>query len=153
AYSNCSCITAYEETETLTGSTVHVQAKRVKCPNDCGLLPTFMVGIFLCVFFTFLTIAPVVSATLRCVEHKERAVALAVKWIVVRIFGNIPAPIILGFLIDRSCNVWQSVCGTTGSCLNYDNEGLSLSMLYVLLPAKTASILFYYTAMVLQTDL
>ncbi|CAN7998592.1 unnamed protein product, partial [Ixodes hexagonus] len=150
AYSNCSCIKGQEPTEIANGSIFYVQAKRVKCSNDCALLPIFMVGIFFCVFFTFITIAPVVSVTLRCVEYKERAVALAVKWIIVRLFGTIPAPIILGFLIDKSCTVWQRVCGENGSCLYYDNMGLSMCMLYVLLPAKTASILLYFAAMVLQ---
>ncbi|KAK8765247.1 hypothetical protein V5799_032142 [Amblyomma americanum] len=61
--------------------------------------------------------------------------------------GNIPAPLLLGSVIDGSCLLWQEVCFQRGACLLYNNELLALSMLEFLVPAKTCSILLYYGAL------
>lgn len=61
----------------------------------------------------------------RCVHSEQRSFALGIQWIVVRIFGTIPAPMIFGSLIDDSCILWQESCNEAGACLVYDNSSLS----------------------------
>lgn len=91
---------------------------------------------------------PALSATLRCVDDQIRSFALGIQWIVVRIFGTIPAPIIFGRLIDESCILWQQEgCGSdSGACLLYDNKAMAKNMLLLALIGKICSILFFFLA-------
>jgi len=42
-----------------------------------------------------------------------------------RLLGAIPAPIVVGAIIDDACVVWgENEDGSQGSCLIYDNRGL-----------------------------
>lgn len=61
----------------------------------------------------------------RCVHSEQRSFALGIQWIVVRLLGTIPAPMIFGSLIDDSCILWQESCNEAGACLVYDNMSLS----------------------------
>lgn len=45
------------------------------------------------------------------------------QFVIFRLFGYIPAPILFGNLIDSSCLLWKSTCGEKGGrCLLYDIE-------------------------------
>ena len=61
----------------------------------------------------------------RCVPDTHRSFALGLQWIVVRLFGTIPGPILFGALIDNTCRLWQDTCGMDGACRNYDNLYMS----------------------------
>jgi organic anion transporter 4A len=82
----------------------------------------------------------------RCVDDKIRSFALGIQWIVVRIFGTIPAPIIFGRLIDESCILWQQEsCGNEGgACILYDNKNMAKYMLFLALTGKALSVLFFF---------
>ncbi|KAH6936699.1 hypothetical protein HPB50_020903 [Hyalomma asiaticum] len=142
-YGNCSCITQHVPEKLPNGTVFNVQARRKKCNTGCKLLPYFTIGLFLALFSNFLNLAPLASALLRVVTPKERSLALAMKWIIVRIFASIPGPMLFGHVIDRSCLVWQSICGRSGSCLYYNNKLLAHNLFYVLILLKTLSILLY----------
>jgi solute carrier organic anion transporter family, member 4A len=117
------------------------------CESKCSYLGMFVVLCFFVMFFTFLATMPALSATLRCVDDKMRSFALGVQWIVVRIFGTIPAPILFGRLIDESCILWQESCGNdSGACLLYDNKVMSRHMLLLALVGKSCSVLFFFLA-------
>lgn len=79
-------------------------------------------------------------------DDKIRSFALGVQWIVVRVFGTIPAPIIFGRLIDESCILWQQEnCGREGgACLLYDNKNMAKYMLLLALIGKVCSVLFFF---------
>lgn len=142
-YTNCSCIVQHVPEKLPNGTFFNVQGRRKKCNTGCTLLPYFTVGLFLALFSNFLNLAPLASALLRVVTPKERSLALAIKWIIVRIFASIPGPMLFGHVIDRSCLVWQSICGRSGSCLYYNNKLLAHNLFYVLILLKTLSILLY----------
>ncbi|XP_049522374.1 solute carrier organic anion transporter family member 4A1-like [Dermacentor silvarum] len=137
-YTNCSCITQSVPENLPNGTVINVQARRKKCNTGCTLLPYFTVGLFLALFSNFLNLAPLASALLRVVTPKERSLALAMKWIIVRIFASIPGPMLFGTVIDRSCLVWQSMCGRSGSCLYYNNKLLAHNLFYVFILAEDA---------------
>nr|XP_053651830.1 solute carrier organic anion transporter family member 4A1-like [Cherax quadricarinatus] len=61
----------------------------------------------------------------RCVPDSHRSFALGLQWIVVRLLGTIPGPILFGALIDDTCILWQSTCGKGGACRSYDNFYMS----------------------------
>lgn len=45
------------------------------------------------------------------------------QFVIFRLFGYIPAPILFGNLIDSTCLLWKSTCGEKGGrCLIYDIE-------------------------------
>lgn len=67
---------------------------------------------------------PLLMIVLRSVSEEERSFALGMQFVIFRLFGYIPAPIVFGNLIDSSCLLWKSSCGETtgGRCLIYDIE-------------------------------
>lgn len=56
-------------------------------------------------------------------NEEERSFALGMQFVIFRLFGYIPAPILFGNLIDSTCLLWKSTCGSKGGrCLLYDIE-------------------------------
>ncbi|KAL0268937.1 UNVERIFIED_CONTAM: hypothetical protein PYX00_010711 [Menopon gallinae] len=158
-YTNCSCIKrpspAYESSPILmhfsygvdansSGSGPEYDAQNVTCESQCGLLSYFVVLSFFLMVFTFLATMPALSATLRCVQDEQRSFALGIQWLVVRILGTIPAPLIFGFLIDRTCILWESDCFGDGSCRVYDNRYMSRYMFGIAVIGKACSLLFFF---------
>lgn len=148
-YTNCSCVIDKEPVTLKNGTTINVQALRKKCDTGCKLLPFFTLAILMALFSSFLNLAPVATVLLRVVPLKERSVALALKWIILRVLASIPGPVLVGRVIDRSCLVWQSICSRSGSCLYYDNKLLAHNLFFVLILLKTLSILMYLLALVM----
>ena len=62
---------------------------------------------------------------LRCVPDSHRSFALGLQWIVIRLLGTIPGPILFGALFDHTCVLWQNHCGREGACKSYDNFYMS----------------------------
>lgn len=60
-----------------------------------------------------------------------------------------PAPIIFGSLIDRTCLIWEEdECDGSRNCWMYDNVELSRYTLIMLQSAKALSIIFIILALV-----
>lgn len=148
-YTNCSCITDWADVTLKNGQVLSVQALRKKCDTGCKLLPVFTVAILAALFSSFLNLAPVATVLLRVVPIKERSVALAVKWIILRVLASIPGPVLVGRVIDNSCLVWQSMCGRSGSCLYYNNRQLAHNLFSLLILLKTIAILMYSVALLM----
>ena len=66
---------------------------------------------FVNIFITFITLNPVVIATMRSVPERERSLAIGLRLFISQLAGNIPGPIVLGYFIDRICLVWDKDCG------------------------------------------
>lgn len=75
-------------------------------------------------FLVASTQMPLLMIVLRSVSEEERSFALGMQFVIFRLFGYIPAPILFGNLIDSSCLLWKSTCGgeAGGRCLIYDIE-------------------------------
>uniref|UniRef100_A0A8C3VQN7 Solute carrier organic anion transporter family member n=1 Tax=Catagonus wagneri TaxID=51154 RepID=A0A8C3VQN7_9CETA len=121
-YRDCSCIP-----QNFSSGFGHATAG--KCTSTCQRKPLLLVFIFVVIIFTFLSSIPALTATLRCVCDQQRSFALGIQWIVVRTLGGIPGPIAFGWLIDKSCLLWQDQCGQQGSCFMYQNSAMSRYML------------------------
>lgn len=66
---------------------------------------------------------PMLMVTLRSVTEIERAFALGLQLVIMRLLAYIPSPLIFGQAIDWTCVVWRrDECDKTGSCLFYDRE-------------------------------
>ena len=47
------------------------------------------------------------SAVMRSVPQRLKSFQMSLQLLLVRIFGSIPGPILMGMFIDRSCVLWQ----------------------------------------------
>ncbi|KAH9373221.1 hypothetical protein HPB48_004966 [Haemaphysalis longicornis] len=148
-YTNCSCVSTSVSTKLKDGSVFNMQAQRKKCDTRCQLLPFFTIGMFMALLATFVNAAPLASVLLRVVGVKERSLALAVEWMLVRVVASIPGPLLFGNVIDRSCLVWQTMCGRSGSCLYYNNRQLAHNLFSLLILLKTIAILMYSVALLM----
>jgi hypothetical protein len=61
----------------------------------------------------------------RCVPDDKRAFAMGMQYVFLKTIGLIPGPIILGHLLDLSCQLWQDICGQKGRCFVYDVDLVS----------------------------
>ncbi|XP_071441843.1 solute carrier organic anion transporter family member 4A1 [Hetaerina americana] len=119
------------------------------CHSSCNIFWPFIVLVFFVMVFTFLTTMPALSATLRCVKSSQRSFALGFQWLIVRILGTIPAPLLFGAFIDSSCLLWQKItdCDEAiqrGACRKYDNILMSRYMVAVAFSAKAIAVLFFF---------
>ncbi|KAG5895478.1 hypothetical protein JTB14_011176 [Gonioctena quinquepunctata] len=59
---------------------------------------------------------------LRCVDPKDKAMALGLIQFAIGLFGNVPCPIIYGAVVDSACLVWKMASGDTGACGLYNSD-------------------------------
>lgn len=95
---------------------IHCRLHTDATVDDCASVSLLFVNT---VAFRFQSSSPFC----RSVSEEERSFALGMQFVIFRLFGYIPAPIIFGSLIDSTCLLWQSTCGEKGGrCLIYDIE-------------------------------
>jgi sodium-independent organic anion transporter len=138
SYANCSCAP--------DGGPV----TRGLCESKCSGLIGFLVLFGPMCFCTFSVGVPVLSVVLRCVDHSERAFALGIQWILIRLIGTIPASSVFGWLFDISClrRYIDPCSGEDGTCYVYNNKLLADLFLAFALIGQTATLLFLVLALV-----
>lgn len=62
--------------------------------------------------------------SVRCVEERDKTVAMGFGLTFMCLFSFIPSPIFFGTLLDATCLVWGKTCSGTGNCWLYDGETL-----------------------------
>ncbi|XP_077517853.1 solute carrier organic anion transporter family member 4A1-like isoform X2 [Amblyomma americanum] len=151
-YSDCSCVNGtLSEVPGVSSEQVlleAVQATRSRCSVDCALLFPYLVGVFLSLSSAFLNAAPATAAAMRCVKPAERSLALGINTIIIRLLGSIPAPVILGGIVDQTCLMWHRTCGSSGNCIAYQNEGMARGMFYALAVMLAASMVLFYSSLI-----
>ncbi|XP_064482717.1 solute carrier organic anion transporter family member 4A1-like [Ornithodoros turicata] len=151
-YTDCECINHEGESFIVnTGTTERVQADRKKCHQQCDILPSYIVGMILYMFATFLTYTPGLSATIRCVDQDLKGIALGFQWTAVIFLGAFPASAVFGYGIDNSCILWNSVCEKAGACAVHDNEVMARNLFTATIVLKTLSVLFFTNALIFTT--
>ncbi|VBB26707.1 unnamed protein product [Acanthocheilonema viteae] len=95
-YYNCSCV---PENTRFGYRTV----KNGLCESKCRGLFGFLALFAPFCFFAFAVGVPLISVVLRTVDYAERSFALGIQWILVRVIGTIPAPVLFGWMFDVSC--------------------------------------------------
>uniref|UniRef100_A0A8C6HJ09 Solute carrier organic anion transporter family member n=1 Tax=Mus spicilegus TaxID=10103 RepID=A0A8C6HJ09_MUSSI len=146
-YYNCSCI---ERKITSTAESTDFEAKAGKCRTRCSNLPIFLGIFFITVIFTFMAGTPITVSILRCVNHRHRSLALGVQFMLLRLLGTIPGPIIFGVIIDSTCVLWDvNECGIKGACWIYDNIKMAHMLVAISVTCKVITIFFNGLAIVL----
>ena len=122
-YTNCACVSdGAGQSSDLSVTKVPVATKG-PCYTPCDMILPFMVLLFFMTLLVAITQMPVVMIVLRSVGEEEKAFALGIQFVIFRLFGYIPSPILFGHVIDTTCLLWTQTCeGSGGRCLIYDIE-------------------------------
>lgn len=144
-YSNCSCIAASLNISVSANAT----ASFGRCPDGCTNIKILAPCLFIMMIAVLTATTPGSMATLRCVEEDIRPFALGVSWMLLRLLGSIPGPVLIGSVIDGACELWQgSACGGSGVCMLYNKDELSRGvMLWWVLVSAVTSILFFIASL------
>uniref|UniRef100_A0A0A9W4U2 Solute carrier organic anion transporter family member n=1 Tax=Lygus hesperus TaxID=30085 RepID=A0A0A9W4U2_LYGHE len=125
-YTNCACIHGNVSNVSpleFAEVTVVPVATAGPCNSPCHTIFPFLILLFFMTFIVAITQMPLLMIVLRSVNEEERSFALGMQFVIFRLFGYIPAPILFGNLIDSTCLFWKSTCGEKGGrCLLYDIE-------------------------------
>nr|XP_003920771.2 solute carrier organic anion transporter family member 4C1 [Saimiri boliviensis boliviensis] len=141
-YYNCSCIERKTEV-TSTAETFGSEATAGKCETHCANLPIFLCIFFIIIIFTFMTSTPMTVSILRCVNHRQRSLALGIQFTFLRLLGTIPGPIIFGITIDSTCILWDiNDCGIKGACWIYNNIKMAHMLVTISVACKVITVFF-----------
>ncbi|KAL2092979.1 hypothetical protein ACEWY4_010291 [Coilia grayii] len=136
--SGCSCI-----------STVPEQATAVpgKCPSPgCKeAFLTFLCVICACSMIGAMAQTPSVIILIRTVSPDLKSYALGVLFLLLRLLGFIPPPLIFGAGIDSTCLFWSTECEARGACLLYDNVSYRRLYVSMAIGLKVIAFLLYTT--------
>lgn len=97
-------------------------AKIGYCDFECN---SFTWYILIFSFFVFIHSTSEVGSmllTLRCVDPRDKAMALGIIQFAIGSFGNVPCSVIYGFVVDSACIIWDTVCDKVGACSLYDAD-------------------------------
>ncbi|KAJ8984527.1 hypothetical protein NQ317_010998 [Molorchus minor] len=68
--------------------------------------------------------------TVRCVEEKDKPVAMGFGLMLMSLCAFVPSPILFGIILDKACLVWGKTCTGNGNCWLYNGETLRYTMNY-----------------------
>ncbi|CAL4127004.1 unnamed protein product, partial [Meganyctiphanes norvegica] len=129
-YSNCQCIinTTFntEKANKFTSNPEYGTAKKGYCPTECFSLYLYIGGGIIAKMVMASGKVGSVLVFIRGVEERDKALALGLLTFFIAIFGFIPAPIIMGAVIDSTCLVWDWRCGARGNCWFYNTDSFRL---------------------------
>lgn len=116
-FSDCQCISS-----NITGFETLNTATSGYCDLECNNFWLYMILFSLSVFIHSTSEVGSMLLILRCVDPKDKAMALGLIQFAIGLFGNIPCPIVYGVVVDSACLVWEYACGERGACWLYDSN-------------------------------
>lgn len=114
---NSEKIYIFHDCECLTGNTTVTLGH---CPLECNNFAWYVCIFSITVLIHSTSEVGSMLLTLRCVDPKDKAMALGLISFAIGLFGNVPCPIIYGVVVDSACIVWKSTCNRLGACWFYD---------------------------------
>uniref|UniRef100_A0A8C8DE55 Solute carrier organic anion transporter family member n=1 Tax=Oryzias sinensis TaxID=183150 RepID=A0A8C8DE55_9TELE len=135
---SCTCVSSSsEEAVALPG----------KCPSPgCQrAFLTFLCVICVCSMIGAMAQTPSVIILIRTVSPELKSYALGVLFLLLRLIGFIPPPLIFGMGIDSTCLFWSSVCGEKGACMLYDNVAYRHLYVSIAIVLKSSAFVLYAT--------
>ncbi|XP_011496966.1 PREDICTED: solute carrier organic anion transporter family member 3A1 isoform X2 [Ceratosolen solmsi marchali] len=97
-------------------------AKTGYCPLDCNNFYIYLILFSVFVFIHSTSEVGSMLLILRCVDPRDKAMALGLIQFAIGLFGNVPCPIVYGAVVDSACLVWEYSCGERGACWLYDSN-------------------------------
>ncbi|KAK3578698.1 hypothetical protein CHS0354_008556 [Potamilus streckersoni] len=126
-YQNCQCVAS---SLNITIDDQRSTAVSGRCDDGCTKLRILAPFLFLMMLAVLTSTTPVSIATLRCVDDDIQPMALGMQWMILRLLGSIPGPVLIGTVIDKACLIWRGgSCGSQGFCMLYSHDELSIGVL------------------------
>lgn len=93
------------------------------CPYECKGVFYGALGILLIIAAVGASArVPNMLISLRMIDIQDKAASLTLQVSVFSLLVFLPSPILVGALIDSTCEVWAEKCGETTNCLVYDTD-------------------------------
>ncbi|VDM98562.1 unnamed protein product, partial [Onchocerca ochengi] len=88
----------------------------------------YFVNLAISGIFGGMSVIPAILITLRSVPPVDRSISLGFQGFLVSLMATLPSSVFWGWIIDKSCVMWNTVCGrgSRGACELYDTEKLRL---------------------------
>lgn len=125
AFDECSCVDAVIHHE------FKQTAKSGPCPIDCqSQLMMFLVVMCFMKFIGSTGRASKFLVGIRCVEERDKTVAIGFGMSLIRLLASVPSPIFFGYILDHACVAWGKTCARKGNCWLYDGDSLRYWFFY-----------------------
>ncbi|XP_059154803.1 solute carrier organic anion transporter family member 2A1-like [Physella acuta] len=134
-YQNCTCIPGG-------------QATSGYCDYGCDNIYGYAFFFTIRFLVATLSLVPKILVVIRSVDPRDKSLALGFQAFMTSIFGWLLGPVIIGYVIDGICVIWDVKCSTRGRCLLYDNEVFNNKLHGYISVATTISIIFLCIAYV-----
>uniref|UniRef100_A0A2K6GHL6 Solute carrier organic anion transporter family member n=1 Tax=Propithecus coquereli TaxID=379532 RepID=A0A2K6GHL6_PROCO len=118
-----------------------------KCPSPgCQeAFLTFLCVMCICSMIGAMAQTPSVIILIRTVSPELKSYALGVLFLLLRLLGFIPPPLIFGAGIDSTCLFWSTFCGEQGACVLYDNVVYRYLYVSIAIALKSFAFVLYTT--------
>nr|KAF6399456.1 solute carrier organic anion transporter family member 3A1 [Molossus molossus] len=118
-----------------------------KCPSPgCQeAFLTFLCVMCVCSMIGAMAQTPSVIILIRTVNPELKSYALGVLFLLLRLLGFIPPPLIFGAGIDSTCLFWSTFCGEQGACALYDNVVYRYLYVSIAIALKSFAFILYTT--------
>ncbi|XP_042331511.1 solute carrier organic anion transporter family member 3A1 [Sceloporus undulatus] len=118
-----------------------------KCPSPgCQeAFLTFLCVMCVCSMIGAMAQTPSVIILIRTVSPELKSYALGVLFLLLRLLGFIPPPLIFGAGIDSTCLFWSTFCGEQGACALYDNVVYRYLYVSIAITLKSLAFILYTT--------
>ncbi|XP_017774169.1 PREDICTED: solute carrier organic anion transporter family member 5A1-like [Nicrophorus vespilloides] len=126
-YQDCSCISH----NPLDSSNIGGEAIQGNCFVDCmQKFYIFLIVVCILKFSGATGRASNFLVTVRCVDEKDKPVAMGFGLMMMSLFAFVPSPILFGIIIDKTCLLWGKTCKGNGNCWLYNGKSLRYTMNY-----------------------
>ncbi|CAL1270580.1 unnamed protein product [Larinioides sclopetarius] len=113
-FHECSCVSPAEKNANFSATSGF-------CPVECDMFIPYLAIVTVAKMLSATARVGNVIITLRCVDEKDKTLALGAVEFMISIFATIPYPLLYGHVINKACVLWDESCGHQGNCWLYDN--------------------------------
>nr|XP_021530011.1 solute carrier organic anion transporter family member 3A1 [Aotus nancymaae] len=135
----CACLT------TVPAENATVVPGKCPSPGCQEAFLTFLCVMCICSLIGAMAQTPSVIILIRTVSPELKSYALGVLFLLLRLLGFIPPPLIFGAGIDSTCLFWSTFCGEQGACVLYDNVVYRYLYVSIAIALKSFAFILYTT--------
>ncbi|OWF46446.1 solute carrier organic anion transporter family member 4A1-like [Mizuhopecten yessoensis] len=143
-YGNCSCVASRLNVPVTDENAVAILGR---CEDNCTNLNILAPCLYVALLTILLSVTPTSMATLRCVDEDHRSFAIGLQWLFLRLLGLIPGPLLVGAVLDGTCEIWTEVpCSDSRFCMMYDLSRMSSGIMIWWVVISVLTAIFYLAA-------